>query len=123
MLFRAANAVMALCFLYSAYVQHNDPDPIRWMAIYLAAAVVCVLAVMRKLKWQAALVVTAVAFVWAATLASSVFQHFPTWEDLTTMQMLNVGVEETRELLGLMIVAGWMGFAAALLRSPRSDRA
>jgi hypothetical protein len=34
MLFRVANAVMTLLFLVATFVQYNDPDPIRWMAIY-----------------------------------------------------------------------------------------
>jgi Transmembrane family 220, helix len=35
--YRVINWVMAVLFLFAAVVQYNDPDPVRWMAMYLAA--------------------------------------------------------------------------------------
>ena len=37
---RAFNGLMCALFLLSVVVQWNDPDPLRWMAIYGAAFVV-----------------------------------------------------------------------------------
>ena len=47
-LWTAANALMLPLFVLSVVVQYNDPDPIRWMSIYGAAAVVCGLELRRK---------------------------------------------------------------------------
>jgi hypothetical protein len=35
---------MAVLFLVAAAVQYNDPDPLRWMAIYGLAGLACLLA-------------------------------------------------------------------------------
>jgi hypothetical protein len=32
-LLRIANGLMAMLFLFAVAVQHNDPDPLPWMAI------------------------------------------------------------------------------------------
>lgn len=102
-----ANAVMLPLFLFSVAVQYNDPDPVRWMSIYGAAAVVCALELWRKTPvWLPALLVL-VAVVWAITIgygahADAVRHMFDQWE------MKNVHVEEAREQYGLTIVAVWM---------------
>src|SRR5215213_11000596 len=70
--FRAANAVMALLFVFAAAVQYNDPDPLRWVALYLAAAAACVLALLQRLPRWIPVVVGLVALAWAATLAPHV---------------------------------------------------
>jgi Transmembrane family 220, helix len=44
-MFVRANVVAAALFTFAAAVQVNDPDPLLWMAVYVAAAVVAGLAV------------------------------------------------------------------------------
>ena len=39
--FAIANGIMAAMFLLSAVLQYNDPDPLRWIALYAAAALAC----------------------------------------------------------------------------------
>src|SRR6185436_18072219 len=113
------NAVMLPLFLLSVAVQYNDPDPIRWMAIYGAAAVVCVLEIRRRTPRWLPLVVAGVALAWAIlgigylSHSDALGQMFAQWE------MKNVHVEEERELYGLTIVTAWMlAVAIAVWRRP-----
>src|SRR4029079_15379496 len=68
---RIANYVMIPLFLMCVVVQYNDPDPIRWMLIYGAALICCILFAMRELPKLLPLVVAVVALVWAATIPPS----------------------------------------------------
>ena len=111
-LLRAANGVMAALFVFAAAVQYNDPDPLRWMAIYLAAATACVLAVLRRLPRWLPIVVGLAALVWAATLSPHVLGRVGMGEMVQAWEMKDVRVEEGREMYGLLIVAGWMAVLA-----------
>jgi hypothetical protein len=100
---------MALLFAFAAAVQFNDPDPIRWIAIYTAACVLSlVMFARRRLMPVLALAVFAIAIAWAAVIAfggpaASEYGHmFDAWE------MKSPSVEEAREASGLVIVAVWM---------------
>jgi hypothetical protein len=118
--FRGINGVMAALFLFAVVVQYNDPDPVRWMAIYGAACVVAVSAAIRGRapRWLAA-IVGIVALAWALDWAFGVsslglYAHmFDAWE------MKSVPIEEAREASGLLIVAVWM---TALVFHARSAR-
>jgi hypothetical protein len=106
---RFFDLVMALLFAFAAALQFNDPDPIRWIAMYAAACAVS-LAMYFKLRAVPAipLAVLAIAIVWAAMIAfggppASEYGHmFDAWE------MKSPSVEEAREASGLLIVAAWM---------------
>src|SRR3954462_8183401 len=101
---------MALLFAVAVAVQYNDPDPIRWMAIYGAAFVVTVMAAARgRAPGFGAAIVGGVALAWGAYWAVSsgtpaaLYEHmFDAWE------MKNTAIEEAREASGLLIVAVWM---------------
>jgi hypothetical protein len=102
-----ANGIMLLMFLFSASVQFNDPDPLRWIGIYGAAAVVCGLEIRRRVPAWAAMAVGIIALVWAASLyyrahEVPIISLFVEWE------MRDVRIEEAREMYGLTIVAVWM---------------
>jgi glucan phosphoethanolaminetransferase (alkaline phosphatase superfamily) len=105
---RVLSGLMAGLFVFAAVVQYNDPDPLRWLAIYLSAATASILYVLGRLRWYIPMLVGLIALAWAATLASSVWgvvrpsQLFEAWE------MANTTVEEGREMYGLLIVALWM---------------
>lgn len=116
---RAADAVMLLLFLFGAAVQFNDPDPVRWIAIYGLAAVACLLSLMRRLRWPFPALLCAVCLVWAATLAPRVLGRVPFGDMFGAFEMRNVGIEESREMYGLTIIAAWM---AALAVRERLDR-
>jgi hypothetical protein len=105
---RAANGAMAALFAFAAAVQYNDPDPLRWMALYLAAAAACVLAVLHRLPRWGPAVVGLAALAWAVTLAPHVLGHVGWGEMVQAWEMKDVRVEEGREMYGLLIVAAWM---------------
>jgi hypothetical protein len=105
---RAANALMLVMFAFSAAVQVNDPDPLRWIAVYGLATAACWLSLVgRARRWFPASL-GVIALVWAATLAPRVLGRVPLGDVFGAFEMRDVGVEETREMYGLLIVAVWM---------------
>lgn len=118
-----ANAVMLLAFAISVIVQINDPDPFVWMAIYGAAALVCALEITRRARWWMATMVGGVALVWAVTIAPRVIGAVPFTDMFGAFEMSNVGIEESREMYGLLTIAGWMAAIAvrSALRMKRAE--
>ena len=109
MAFRIVNALMALVFLMAVVVQYNDPDPLRWMAIYGAACVVSVMAMLqRRVRPAVPLIIGAVALAWSVSIifggpgGANYLHMFDAWE------MQSVNVEQAREATGLLIVMAWM---------------
>jgi len=84
----------ALLFVASAFLQLNDPDPMRWLLLYGAAAIASALFVVRALPSSVYLGLAVVAGGWAALVAPGVLA-------VTRLQ----GDEEERELAGLLLVA------------------
>jgi hypothetical protein len=111
--FLAANSVMLLAFVGATVVQWNDPDPVRWMLMYGSAAAVCALDLFGALPWKLAAAVGGVALIWAAIWAPGVLMTTPIEQLFTTYRMMSPEIEEARELLGLLLVAGWMAALAA----------
>ncbi len=115
--FRYLAYVMAALFATCVALQHNDPDPIRWMAIYGVAMVLSALLPARRAAWIAAAIVGGGALAWAGYLI------YMTWGvigvgDLTRdMSVKGGAVEEGREAGGLAIVALWLLGAAAFRRA------
>ena len=104
---KAVNLLLAAMFLVFAFVQINDPDPVVWIIIYGAMAVICVLAAFRIYPRvvMAALLVGYIIYSfffyrgvveWLAQDDKSVL-----FDDIAKMQYPYV--EESREFLGLMI--------------------
>jgi len=119
-IWQAADVLFFLMFALSVAVQFNDPDPIRWAAIYAAAAVVCLLSLARRVaRWQP-LVVGAIALVWAATIAPRVVGRVDPASMFSAWEMKDSGIEESREMYGLLLVAFWMAVVA--LRAKRSTQ-
>src|SRR5258705_12743747 len=123
MFFRRSSLVAALLFFFSAALQYNDPDPIQWMAIYVAAGVVSLLAARRgdRMVWYVPALIGFAALLWGLTIAPALawnpMRHmFDSWE------MKNVVIEENRESLGLFIVTAWMVIVtiACARRSPQA---
>jgi transmembrane protein TMEM220 len=117
-LWTIANAVMVLAFVFSVIVQVNDPDPLSWMAVYGAAALLCGLELRRLVRPLFPALLAALALAWAATIAPRVVGQVPFADMFAEFEMRNAGVEESREMYGLLIVAGWMAAVAvaALVR-------
>ncbi|HEV8599707.1 MAG TPA: transmembrane 220 family protein [Gemmatimonadales bacterium] len=118
-----ANAVMCLAFLFSTVVQLNDPDPIRWMGVYGAATVVCGLELRRGVRAWIPALLAVLALTWAATIAPRVIGKVGFTEMFAEFEMRNAGVEEAREMYGLLFVAIWMGVIAAFERRSTRRRA
>lgn len=115
-----ADALFFLMFVLSVVVQFNDPDPIRWAAIYGAAALVCLLSLMGRVnKWQP-LVVGAIALVWALTIAPRVVGRVDPKSMFSAWEMKSERIEESREMYGLLIAAFWMALVA--IRAERSAK-
>jgi hypothetical protein len=112
MFLRAANGLFALMYLFSAAVQYNDPDPLRWMAMYLAGAATCVAWELRKMPRVVPIAVGLVAFAWSAWTLANVHLTAPVGEALSDWHMHAGGSEELREGLGLAIVVAWMAVLA-----------
>ncbi|MFN2566834.1 MAG: transmembrane 220 family protein [Gemmatimonadaceae bacterium] len=113
---RAADAVMLLLFTFGAVVQVNDPDPARWIAIYALAAAACLLSLRRRIHWALPALICVVALAWAATLARRVVGRVPFGEMFGAFEMRTVGIEESREMYGLLIIAAWMAVLALRAR-------
>jgi hypothetical protein len=106
---RVASAVMALLFFACAVLQYNDPDPVRWMSMYGAAAVVSGLhAVRGRLPLALPLLVAAAALVWGVWITTHIDGRFE-WRHLAeSMHAGTPQIEQSRESLGLCVVAAWM---------------
>ena len=111
-LWKVADAFFLLLFVFSVIVQVNDPDPIPWMAMYAAAAVACGLSVVNRCPWRFPVITGLVALAWAATIAPRVIGQVPFLDMFQEFEMKDIGVEESREMYGLILVGGWMSFVA-----------
>jgi transmembrane protein TMEM220 len=107
-----ANVVAALLFAASVAVQVNDPDPLPWMAIYGGAAIIALLECTRRVRPVFPALLSVTALGWAATVAPRVIGKVPFTEMFGAFEMKNVGVEESREMYGLLLVALWMAAVA-----------
>jgi uncharacterized membrane protein len=63
-----------LMILYGAatWVQQNDPDPMRWYAVYGLAALLCLMALAGKPQRPVMVLLGLAALVWAATLVPTI---------------------------------------------------
>ncbi len=120
--FRTSNRVMAVLFLISAVLQFNDPDPLRWAAIYGAAGFACLAAGRFRYSWPLPTAIGLLALVWAAWLSPILLQVRP--RDLArSMHAETPSIELGREFLGLVIVLVWMACLVFVSLRERSSRA
>ena len=99
---------MAALFVFAAALQYNDEDVARWVAIYLAAAVVAILgAIGRPTAWLAA-TVAFIAFAWAALYFFHGAYKVPLTALWSEWEMKDQTVVAGREMDGLFIVFFWM---------------
>ena len=115
MKFELVNRIVALLFLVSAAIQYNDPDPWLWVAIYGSAAAACLVWERNRRTWPFAALVGLVALVWGGML-TPVLADFRFGDLFRSMKAKTPAIELSRELLGLLIIAGWMGVLVFLSR-------
>ncbi|MGH8017528.1 MAG: transmembrane 220 family protein [Opitutaceae bacterium] len=117
------NGLFGALFLFAAALQFNDSDPLSWIAIYLAASAPCFLEWTRFARWPLPAVVGLFAIGWALVHASGGAWTVPLGNMFDEWDMKNEQVRETREVFGLLIVAGWMLVLAAtgIVRARRAS--
>lgn len=104
---KVVNLLLAVMFMAFAFVQINDTDPLVWIFIYGALAVICVMAAFRHYSkiFMVVLLIGLIAYSflffdglkeWFALENKSLL-----FDDLAKMQ--HPYIEESREFLGLMI--------------------
>lgn len=120
-IFMFANLGMLVLLAAAAALQYNDPDPLQWVAIYGLAAIACGLCAASRPPWAFSASVGAAALVWAASFAPRVLGAASPGDLVQSMKADTPQIEESREALGLLIVAGWM--AALTVRARRARRA
>ena len=93
--------VWTILFVLFAYYQRNDPDPMVWILIYGASALIAVLVYMNKIRRP----VLWVAFI--ALIAGALMLWPSSYEGLFLREdgSYTPAIEEARESLGLLIAS------------------
>lgn len=109
------NGIFLLLFVVSAVLQYNDPDPLLWIAIYLYAALQCLLALINKFNLAMVISGIVVYGIYAVYLfftndgvADWLGKHHAQ-SIAGSMQASNPWVENTREFFGLIIIISVLG--------------
>ncbi len=108
-LFSGINIVMALLFIFAAVMQYNDPDVIRWIAMYGSAALACILWSFGRDKKLIPGIIFLVCMFWIVVLLVDAASGPFDFEGLIeSMGMKNESIELYREIWGLLAVSLWM---------------
>ena len=109
LVFRLGNALMALLFGFAAALQLNDPDPVRWIAVYGAASVLAALLAFRvRLPIVLLGALGVVALLWGLAVDLEIDRHVFFGELFSSWKMNDARVELAREAGGLFIITGWV---------------
>jgi len=93
--------ICSLLFLWCAYVQINDPDPIVWISIYLVAACTLEMAA-RNIVYPAINILLGCVCIIGVTLSfPGSFDGF--WGDMD----IDHNIELVRETAGLILIASF----------------
>jgi glucan phosphoethanolaminetransferase (alkaline phosphatase superfamily) len=101
------NSLFLVAYPLSAAVQYNDPDPWSWVALYLAAALMCIAWFRKRLRRWYAPVLLLISLVWIGTLLPAVAGKVTLPELFESLSMRTRSIEEAREIGGLLLVAIW----------------
>lgn len=113
-------AVFVVLCATSAALQYNDPDPLRWVALYLAAGAAALATLVRPRLWWLSLAVAAIAVTWAVLLWAGVARYVEVSDLWRKMSEKGGKVEEMREAGGLSLVV--VGAALSAWRGWRWSR-
>ncbi|MBM4196254.1 MAG: hypothetical protein FJ197_04030 [Gammaproteobacteria bacterium] len=117
---RIIDATFSLLFLLAAVLQYNDPDPLRWIILYACAALAAGLQAAARPQPLLVAGITGACLAWLSFLEESLraFVARGDWSLLTaTMTASDPLIEESRESLGLLLIAVWC--CASLWRTRR----
>ena len=102
-----------------AIVQWSDPDPLRWILCYSVTAIITLCSLIRPLP-------PSIPLIWGIiVLLSSLFvgvdlrmseEQFDWGSFWNVIAMKNAAVELGRELVGLLLVTGWMAVLACRIK-------
>jgi hypothetical protein len=104
---RIVNFVLAAMFLTFAFLQINDPDPVIWILIYGAMAVLSIMAIFEFYPRKFIIGLMVLFVLYSAVYAPGAVEWLNQdnksllFDDLAKMQ--HPYIEETREFLGLLI--------------------
>lgn len=112
-----AHVVFASMFAFAVVVQVNDPDPFAWITVYGLAATACMLAAFGRVHPVFPVLIAVAALAWAVLLAPRVMGRVEFLSMFGAFEMESVGVEESREMYGLLLVAAWMTVTAVRARA------
>jgi len=106
-IFKLLNGLATAVFVLAAVVQYNDPDALRWIVVYLAAAVACLDHLTgTRLPWLPPSLLC-ISLTWCILLAV----HLPGsvhWSDVVaSIEMRSQSIEQVREAGGLLLVVFW----------------
>jgi Transmembrane family 220, helix len=107
MIIKGVFILLFLMFMAFAFVQINDPDPVIWILMYGAMAIVCIMAAFDYYVRRLMIILVIVYIGFASTLFSSASRWLVSpnkamlFDDVAKME--NLYIEESREFLGLMI--------------------
>lgn len=101
--FKIFAGIFVLLFGYAIVVQFNDPDALKWILIYLVAALASVLFLMKKLKAYTYFVCAAFFLVLFVVYWPEAFEGVQLDHGMKTKN-----IEEGRESLGSLIAAAVM---------------
>lgn len=113
-------AAFAVLFSIAVGLQVNDPDPVRWSALYGGAAIAVALLIARREAALVGLAVGVVAAVWGAVLTSQVYDKLAFSDLWLRMSEKGGAVEVGREAGGLVLVAVML-LALSAYRLTRTD--
>jgi hypothetical protein len=104
---KIANFVLAVMFLFFAFLQVDDPDPLIWILIYGAMAVVAVMAMFNVYIRNFILILIIIYVAYSLVYIGGVQEWLAKenkselFDDVAKMQ--HPYIEEAREFLGLWI--------------------
>ena len=104
---RIVNFILAIMFLLFAFVQINDPDPVIWILIYGAMAVLCIMAIFEFYPTKFTIGLLVLYVLYSIVYIPGVLEWLKQdnkamlFDDVAKMQYPYV--EEAREFLGLLI--------------------
>ena len=108
-------------FIFSIIVQYNDPDPLTWMGVYGAAAILTIAFISDRLHWAFPTMLFVFTLIWASTIEPEVWGRITVPDLFSAWEMKNIVIEEGREMGGLLIVSVWSLFMAIISFRHRND--
>jgi hypothetical protein len=122
---KVLNFVLAVLFLFFAFLQVNDPDPLLWILIYGFMAVLAVLA-MFNMYFRKVILILLIVFVAYSLVYLDGVKEWLAQENKSALfddvaKMEHLYIEESREFLGLWICIAVLAFY--FIRSRKVERA